>query len=181
MAIAGDGGTADIGLQALSGAAERGHRFLYVCYDNEGYMNTGGQRSGTTPFDADTSTTPSGKGASAPWLDLTKKKDMALIMAAHGIPYVATASVAYPQDFLGKVKKAASVQGPSYIHVVTPCNYRWGFAEDLSVRVSKAAVQTRVAPLFEVEDGQRYRLSFADRPKRPVAEYLKLQIRGSVI
>jgi pyruvate ferredoxin oxidoreductase beta subunit len=175
MAIAGDGGTADIGLQALSGAAERGHRFLYVCYDNEGYMNTGGQRSGTTPFDANTSTTPAGKGDAG--LDLTRKKNMALIMAAHGIPYVATASVAYPQDFLRKVKKAAAIDGPSYIHVVTPCNYRWGFAEDQSVKVSKVAVQTRVAPLFEVEDGQKYSLSFKDRPRRLVAEYLKLQSR----
>jgi len=177
MAIAGDGGTADIGLQALSGAAERGHRFLYVCYDNEGYMNTGGQRSGTTPFDANTSTTPADRSEGIAWIDLTKKKDMPLIMAAHGIPYVATASVAYPQDFLRKVKAAAAVDGPSYLHVVTPCNYRWGFDEGLSVKVSKAAVQTHVAPLFEVERGHKYTLNLKDQPKRPVADYLKLQSR----
>lgn len=177
MAIAGDGGTADIGLQALSGAVERGHRFLYVCYDNEAYMNTGGQRSGTTPFGAHTSTTPADRTEGGPWLHLTRRKDMPLIMAAHGMPYVATASVAYPQDLLRKVKAAASIDGPSYLHVVTPCSYRWGFAEDLSVKIAKAAVQTRVAPLFEVVDGVRYRLHFRDRPGRPVSDYLKMQSR----
>jgi pyruvate ferredoxin oxidoreductase beta subunit len=174
MAIAGDGGTADIGLQALSGAAERGHRFLYVCYDNEGYMNTGGQRSGTTPFDANTSTTPADQAEGIAWIDLTKKKDMPLIMAAHGIPYVATASVAYPQDFLRKVTAAAAVDGqaPSRRYPATTDGVRRR-PVDQGV---EAAVQTHVA-LFEIENGHKYTLQLKDQLQRPVADYLKLQSR----
>jgi len=177
LVIAGDGGTADIGLQALSGAAERGHRFIYVCYDNEGYMNTGGQRSGTTSHEATTATTPVATAGGPQGRGAGRKKDMPLIMAAHGIPYVATASVAYPRDFLRKVKKAASLDGPSYLHVLTPCNYHWGFAEGLSIRVAKMAVQTRVAPLVEWEDGRLTNISFQDHDGRPVAEYVKMQSR----
>ncbi len=177
VVVAGDGGTADIGLQALSGAAERGHRFLYVCYDNEGYMNTGGQRSGTTSFEAHTSTTPAVQAEGRHWSGAGQKKDMAMIMAAHGIPYVATASVAYPRDFVRKVRKAAALEGPTYMHVLTPCNYHWGFAEGLSVRVAKAAVQTRIAPLLEWECGRLVTVSFEDQDHRPVEEYLKMQSR----
>jgi pyruvate ferredoxin oxidoreductase beta subunit len=176
MVLAGDGGTADIGFQALSGAVERGHKFVYICYDNEGYMNTGGQRSGTTPYGSSTSTTPAnmsvGKQSS-----LKYRKDMFMIMAAHRIPYAATASVAYSQDLLRKIEKAAQIDGPSYIHVVTPCNYRWGFPEDQSLNLAKVAVETHIAPLVEVEDGRKYTLQMRKRPKRPVEDYLKTQKR----
>jgi len=177
LGFAGDGGTADIGLQSLSGAVERRHRFVYICYDNEGYMNTGGQRSGTTPFGAGTATTPVGAAQRGEPRGGEGRKDMVLIMAAHGIPYAATASLAYPQDFLQKVQKAAQVDGPAYIHVLTPCNYRWGFAESLSVKVARLAVQTRVAPLLEIEDGRKYKLGLKNLSKRPVREYLEAQGR----
>jgi pyruvate ferredoxin oxidoreductase beta subunit len=177
VVMGGDGGTVDIGLQALSGALERGHRFIYVCYDNEAYMNTGGQRSGTTPYGARTATTPIGKGKEGQGGETISKKNIVRIIAAHGIPYVATASIAYPQDLLKKVHKAKDIDGPSYIHVLTPCNFRWGFREDLSFRVAKAAVDTRVSPLLEIENGRRVVLGRKDRPARPVEEYLNLQGR----
>ena len=120
VAWAGDGGTADIGIQSLSGASERGDDFLFMCYDNEGYMNTGVQRSGTTPQGAITANTPF-KGK------LQQKKDVAAIMAAHGIDYVATASAAYPLDLYDKIKKAISLKGVKYIHIHTPCPPGWGF------------------------------------------------------
>ncbi|HCC78509.1 MAG: hypothetical protein A2X25_09330 [Chloroflexi bacterium GWB2_49_20] len=176
MVLAGDGGTADIGFQALSGAVERGHKFLYICYDNEGYMNTGGQRSGTTPYGSSTSTTPTnmsvGKHSS-----VKNRKNMVLIMAAHHIPFAATASIAYPQDMLRKIEKAVQIEGPSYIHVLAPCNYRWGFPEDQSINLAKLAVETRIAPLVEVEHGRKYTLQMSNRLKRPVQEYLSTQKR----
>lgn len=181
LAMAGDGGTADIGLQALSGASERGHKFLYVCYDNEGYMNTGGQRSGTTPFGAKTSTTTMGESRRGAEIKFRTKKDMVSIMAAHSIPYVATASIAYPQDLLKKIEKANRVDGPAYLHILTPCNYKWGFSEDLSIEVSKKAVETRVAPLLEIEHGRKYTLGMSSKPSIPVVEYLKLQSRFNVL
>lgn len=177
LVLAGDGGTADIGLQALSGAMERGHQFLYICYDNEGYMNTGGQRSGTTPFGARTATTPVGQNSSGVSRPNRTRKDLVQIAAAHGIPYVATASLAFPQDLLRKIEKGAQASGPAYIHVLTPCNYRWGFPEDQSIEVARLAVLTHVFPLMEIEDGLHYKIAMQSRPKLDVREYLSLQSR----
>ncbi len=175
--FAGDGGTADIGLQALSGAMERGHRFVYVCYDNEGYMNTGGQRSGTTPEKARTSTTPAGTLRDGEPRAFKRRKDMVRIMAAHGIPYAASVSVAHQIDLMRKLQRAIATDGPSYIHVLTPCSYRWGFAEDRSLAIARLAVETRFTPLYEVEDGSRITLQYRTRPARPVIEYLSAQGR----
>jgi pyruvate ferredoxin oxidoreductase beta subunit len=173
VAMAGDGGTSDIGIQALSGALERWHDFLYICYDNEAYMNTGIQRSSSTPFGASTTTSPAGKkgmGQSV-W-----KKNMPAIAAAHGIPYVATACPSYPFDLMDKVKKGAEVSGPAYVHILSPCPTGWRLAPDLSIRIGRLAVESGVFPLYEVENG-KYKLSF-DFPKlRPVRDYLKLQGR----
>ncbi len=173
IAIAGDGGTADIGLQALSGAIERGHNFLYICTDNEAYMNTGIQRSGTTPYGAWTTTTPVGvvkKGKDRP------KKDVPAIVAAHGAPYVATASVGYPMDYIEKVKKAMAIEGPTYVHVHCPCPPGWQFDSDKTIEVARLAVLSCAWILYEVENGIS-RVTFKPPKRRPVAEYLKLQGR----
>ncbi|MGC8816256.1 MAG: pyruvate synthase subunit PorB [Candidatus Hadarchaeum sp.] len=173
VAIAGDGGTADIGIQALSGAVERGEDILYLCYDNEAYMNTGIQRSGATPFGAWTTTTPVGKvkrGEDLP------KKDMPAIMIAHGAPYVATASVAYPLDFQKKVKKAASIKGPTYVHVHAPCVPGWRIDSSKSIEVARLAVLTGAWILYEFEAG-KINVTFKPAKRRPVAEYLKAQGR----
>lgn len=173
----GDGGTVDIGIQALSGAVDRGHKFLYICYDNEGYMNTGSQRSGATPYKARTSTTPVGEiRAGEPRL-LSKRKDMVKIMADHGIPYTASASIAYPVDFMNKVEKALAVDGPSYIHLQSPCLVGWGIGEDAGVEVSRLAVQTLMNPLFEVIDGKEYNITVDVKNPKPIEEYLKTQGR----
>jgi pyruvate ferredoxin oxidoreductase beta subunit len=176
---AGDGGTSDIGLQSLSGACERGDNFLYICYDNEGYMNTGVQRSGTTPLGALTANTPI-KGK------LQQKKDVPTIMAAHGIEYVATCSAAYPLDLYDKLKKALSYQGVKYIHIHTPCPPGWGFEPRYSVKVGKLAVETGLFELYEVEHSH-VRLTGASRKlmeKRkllPVIDYIKAQGRFSIL
>lgn len=173
VAIAGDGGTADIGLQALSGAVERGDNILYLCYDNEAYMNTGVQRSGSTPFKTWTTTTPIGKlsrGEDRP------KKDIPAIIIAHGAPYVATASVAYPLDFNRKLKKAAAIKGPTYVHVHAPCTPGWRIADDMTIEVARLAVLTGSWALYEVENG-KLNVTFKPPKRRPVAEYLKLQGR----
>ena len=173
VAMAGDGGTSDIGLQALSGALERGHNFLYICFDNEAYMNTGIQRSSATPFGASTTTSPAGKMSIG---QFTWKKNMPAIAAAHNIPYVATASPSYPFDLMEKVKKAAGVNGPAYVHVLSVCPTGWRCATDTVIKQARLAVETGVFPLYEVENGQ-YKLSL-DLPKlRPVKDYLKLQGR----
>jgi pyruvate ferredoxin oxidoreductase beta subunit len=173
VAMAGDGGTSDIGLQALSGAFERGHDFLYLCFDNEAYMNTGIQRSSSTPYGASTTTAPAGKFSIG---QVTKKKDMVAIAAAHGIPYVATACPSYHLDLMKKVRKAVEVEGPAYIHIFSPCPTGWRYDSNLTVELGQLAVQTGIFPLYEVENG-RYRLN-ADPPNlKPVAEYLKLQGR----
>jgi len=172
---AGDGGTSDIGIQALSGAAERGDDFLFMCYDNEGYMNTGVQRSGTTPQWAVTTNTPF-KGKQQ------RKKDVPAIMAAHGIDYVATASAAYPLDLYDKIKKAVTLQGTKYIHIHTPCPPGWGFEPRYSVKIGKLAVETGYFDLYEVERGE-FRLTGASEKLVekgqlvPVGEYLKTQSR----
>ena len=173
VAMGGDGGTADIGLQALSGALERGHNFLYVCTDNEAYMNTGIQRSSATPFGAATTTSPVGKVQMG---QITWKKNMPAIAAAHNIPYVATACPSYPIDLVQKVKKAADIEGPAYVHILSVCPTGWRSAPELSIRLGRLAVETGIFPLYEVERGQ-YRLSI-DFPKlKPVKEYVKLQGR----
>jgi len=173
VAMAGDGGTSDIGVQALSGALERGHNFLYICFDNEAYMNTGIQRSSATPYGASTTTSPAGKVSIG---QVTWKKNMPAIAIAHDIPYVATASPSYPFDLFDKVKKGVDTAGPAYIHILSVCPVGWRCPPDLSVRIGRLAVETGIFPLYEVENGQ-YRLSF-DFPKlRPVTDYMKLQGR----
>jgi len=173
VAMAGDGGTSDIGLQALSGAIERGHNFLYLCWDNEAYMNTGIQRSSATPYGASTTTAPAGKISIG---QKTQKKNMVEICAAHGIPYTAAACPSYPFDLMNKVKKGAEVEGPAYIHILSPCPTGWRFPSNLTIEIGRLAVETGVFPLYEVDKG-RYKLN-VDRPKlRPVEEYLKPQGR----
>lgn len=177
FAYCGDGGTVDIGLQALSGAVERGHRFLYICYDNEGYMNTGTQRSGSTPHGARTTTTPVGAVTKGEPGALSRRKDMVGIMAAHGIPYAATASVAYPLDYMRKVEKAMEIDGPTYIHLHAPCLVGWGVAENLGVTMARLAVETCFFPLYEVSAGRQFRLTKQVKKKKPVEEYLTPQGR----
>jgi len=173
VAMAGDGGTSDIGLQALSGALERGHNFLYICFDNEAYMNTGIQRSSATPYGAATTTSPAGKVSIG---QVTWKKNMPAIAAAHNIPYVATACPSYPFDLLAKVEKGASTPGPAYVHILSVCPTGWRCPTDLTIRIGRLAVETGIFPLYEVEDG-KYKLNF-DFPKlKPVTDYMKLQGR----
>jgi pyruvate ferredoxin oxidoreductase beta subunit len=173
VAMGGDGATSDIGLQALSGALERGHDFTYVCWDNEAYMNTGIQRSSSTPYGAMTTTSPPGKKSIG---QSTWKKNMMAIAVAHGIPYVATASPSYPFDLYFKVKRAIETPGPAYIHVLCVCPTGWRSATDLSVRLGRLAVETAVFPLYEVVEG-RHQLSFEVPKIRPVRDYLKVQGR----
>jgi pyruvate ferredoxin oxidoreductase beta subunit len=173
VAIAGDGGTSDIGLQALSGALERGHDFTYICFDNEAYMNTGIQRSSATPFGAVTTTSPAGKKSFG---QFSWKKNMPEIAAAHNIPYVATACHSYPFDLMAKVKKAVDTKGPAYLHVLSVCPTGWRSATDTVIRQGRLAVETGMFPLYEVENGQ-YKMSI-DLPKlKPVKDYLKIQGR----
>ena len=173
-AWAGDGGTSDIGIQALSGACERGEDFIFFCYDNEAYMNTGVQRSGTTPQGAITTTTPfSGKRQ--------QKKDVPSIIAAHGIGYVATASASYPLDLFDKIKKAKTMSGPRYIHIHIPCPAGWGFEPRYSVKLGRMAVESGLFDLYEIENG-KWRLTGASRKliggkRRPVKDYLETQSR----
>ncbi len=173
VAMGGDGSTADIGLQSLSGALERGHDFLYVCYDNEAYMNTGIQRSSETPFGASTTTAPAGKKSMG---QHTWKKNMAAIAAAHNIPYVATSCSSYPFDIMTKVQKAVKIKGPSYIHILSVCPTGWRCPSSQTIRVGRLAVETGIFPVYEIENGQ-YKLNI-DLPKlRPVEDYLKVQGR----
>ena len=173
LAMGGDGGTADIGLQALSGALERGHDFIYVCTDNEAYMNTGIQRSSSTPFGASTTTSPAGKVQMG---QITWKKNMPAIAAAHNIPYVATACPSYPIDLIQKVKKAADIEGAAYVHILSVCPTGWRSAPELSIKLGRLAVEAGIFPLYEVENG-KYHLSI-DFPKlKPIKEYIKLQGR----
>lgn len=173
VATAGDGGTSDIGIQALSGAMERGHNFVYICWDNEAYMNTGIQRSSATPYGASTTTSPSGKKSIG---QITWKKNMPLIAAAHNIPYVATATPSYPFDLMDKVAKAAAIEGPAYVHIFCVCPTGWRSPTDMSVELGRLAVQTGVFPLYEVENG-KYRLNVNIAKRKPVQDYLKLQGR----
>ena len=168
IAQGGDGSTSDIGFQCLSGMFERGHNVLYVCYDNEAYMNTGVQRSGSTPLGTRTTTTPGGKKR--------LKKNIPLLAADHGIPYVATATVDDYRDLQRKVKTALSIEGPKYLHILAPCPLGWGHAGDLTVQICRLAKQTCIFPVFEIREGKI--ISVHKVPvKKPVEEYLKLQGR----
>jgi pyruvate ferredoxin oxidoreductase beta subunit len=173
LGFAGDGGTVDIGLQALSGAMERGEKFIWICYDNEAYMNTGTQRSGSTPYGAITSTTPGGKKGM--WED-RPKKDMLGIVMAHGIPYAATACISYPRDYMEKIQKATRAQGPAYIQVLAPCPPGWGYETDQTVEVGRLAVQTGFWTLAEYEEGE-FRITHRQSKLKPVGEYLGKQGR----
>jgi pyruvate ferredoxin oxidoreductase beta subunit len=173
LAVGGDGATSDIGLGWISGAFERGHDFTYICLDNEAYMNTGVQRSSCTPYGAMTTTSPPGKKSIG---QVTWKKNVPAIAVAHNIPYVATASPAYFLDLMNKVKKAALVKGPAYIHIYSPCPTGWGSAPERSIEFAKLVVETRVFPLYEVIEG-RYIMSRKITKPKPVQEYLKGQRR----
>jgi len=173
IAFAGDGGTYDIGLQALSGMLERGHKVLYVLYDNEGYMNTGNQRSGATPPGSDTTTAPVGKKLPG---KIQLKKNIVEIVAAHENVYAATAVLSEPLDFFAKVEKALNFDGPSFLAVFSPCVRFWRVNEDQTVEISKLAVETKYWPLYEVERGV-YRVTRKPRQFRPVEEFVKAQGR----
>ncbi len=168
LCLAGDGGTYDIGLQALSSAAERNEDILYVCFDNEGYMNTGGQKSSSTPMNAITGSTPAGK--------TTRKKNLVEILAAHRIPMIATTSPSDLNDLAAKVEKAKGIRGTKVIIVLIPCLPGWGVADNAAVKTARLAVDTGVFPLFEVEDGINYTMSKSTKSK-PVEDYLKVQKR----
>ncbi|NLH47869.1 MAG: pyruvate synthase subunit beta [Myxococcales bacterium] len=170
MAFAGDGGTFDIGLQALSGAAERNEDVIYFCYDNEAYMNTGVQRSGATPDKAWTTTTPANSPKQGP------KKDMVQILAGHKAPYVATANVAFPEDLIAKVKKAKEIRGTKFIHILSPCPPGWKTSSEQTIEIARLATYTKVFPVYEVFHGEEYRINIEPRDI-PVFEYLKLQGR----
>ncbi len=175
IVFAGDGGTYDIGLQSLSGAAERGHDFLYVCYNNEAYMNTGIQRSSATPEGASTTTSPEGKKIHG---KIQFSKDLTEIMAAHNIPYVAQASVGYPEDLISKVEKALEITGPKFINVLMPCQLGWGFDKSLTPEMGRLAVKTNFWPLYEVKNG-KYKINYKSNSRPPIKEWLKNQKRFS--
>ena len=173
IAFGGDGGTYDIGLQSLSGVLERGHNMLYVCYNNEAYMNTGIQRSSATPFAADTKTAPVGK------VEQGKKqftKNLTEIVIAHNVPYAAQASLSHWKDLTRKVEKALSTPGPTFINILTPCPPGWRFSAEMGVDMARLAVETCFWPLYEYEDGQR-KLSYRSKEKKPLSEWTKHQGR----
>jgi pyruvate ferredoxin oxidoreductase beta subunit len=175
VGLAGDGGTVDIGLQALSGAIDRGDRIIYICYDNEAYMNTGIQKSGLTPYGTSTTTTPAGNnkpGSTRP------KKNIFEIVAVHDIPYAATASVGYPEDFLGKLEKAKNTAGPSFIHVLAPCPTGWGISTEQSITIAKEAVDCGLWYLAEYEQGEFF-LNRNPESFSPARDYLAKQGRFS--
>ncbi|MCX7785578.1 MAG: thiamine pyrophosphate-dependent enzyme [candidate division WOR-3 bacterium] len=173
IAFGGDGGTYDIGFQALSGAVERNHRFLYVCLDNQAYMNTGIQRSSATPLGAHTTTSPVGKVQPG---KLRWRKDIVEIMIAHDIPYAAQATVWNWNDLANKVRKALSIQGSSFINVLVPCPLGWGYPSAKTIEMAKLAVETCFWPLYEWEGGS-YKINYIPKEKRPVEEWLKGQDR----
>jgi len=173
VAFGGDGGTYDIGLQSLSGALERGHDFLYVCYDNNAYMNTGIQRSSATPYGASTTTAPAGKVHQG---KEEFRKDFAKVMVAHNIPYVAQASVGNLIDLTAKAEKAFSIKGPKVLLVLQPCTLGWRYPMDKTIEIAKLAVETKFWPLYEVENG-KYKLTYKPSKDVPVIEYIKTQGR----
>lgn len=173
LAFAGDGGTFDIGLQSLSGAAERNEDIIYICYDNEAYMNTGIQRSSATPLGAATSTSPVGEKIPGKQVF---RKDLTAIMIAHRIPYTAQASVHNPRDFMGKVQKALAIDGPAFINVLGTCHRGWRFKMEDAIEMAKLAVETCYWPLYEVENGT-WKLTYKPKNKLPLDEWTKRQGR----
>ncbi len=173
IAYGGDGGTYDIGLQALSGAVERGHQFLYVCYDNGAYMNTGIQRSSATPLGAHTTTSPAGKVIPG---KQQSRKDLTAIMAAHNIPYVAQAAPSQWRDLMKKTRKAVNCGGAAFMNVLSSCNRGWRHATDETIEITQLAVDTCYWPLYEVENGE-WKLTYKPKEKPPVEEWLKRQGR----
>ncbi len=174
VAFGGDGGTYDIGLQSLSGVLERGHKLVYVCYNNEAYMNTGIQRSGATPCGAATTTTPPGK--MAPMGKIHRRKDLSAIVAAHNIPYVAQATPSYWNDLIKKATKAFEADGPAFLNVLTPCPRGWRHEPEDTVEMGRLSVQTCVWPLYEIENGN-LKITQKPREKKPLVEWLKSQGR----
>lgn len=173
IAFGGDGGTYDIGFQSLSGAMERWHDMLYICYDNGAYMNTGIQRSSATPFGADTTTCPAGSAIPG---KLQQRKDLTKIMAAHGIPYVAQASPSHWSDLMKKVRKALEIKGPKFMNIIAPCNRGWRSRTDDAILLSRLAVETCYWPLYEIENGVT-RITVKPKEKKPLVDFLKPQGR----
>ncbi len=175
VAFGGDGGTYDIGLQSLSGAAERGHKMLYVCYNNQAYMNTGIQRSSATPRGASTTTSPAGKVIPG---KIQFPKDITSIMVAHNIPYAAQTIPGRWNDIVNKVEKAINTDGFSFINVLSPCRLGWPHKPELAMEITRLAVETCFWPLYEVVEG-KYRLTYKPKEKKPIIEWLKMQARFS--
>ncbi len=173
VAFGGDGGTYDIGLQSLSGAMERGHDMVYICYDNGAYMNTGIQRSSATPLGAETSTSPVGKRIPG---KPGHRKNLTNIMAAHDIPYVAQTTPAHWRDLMTKVKKALAVEGPAFLNILSSCPLGWRIPDDSSISILRLAVDTCFWPLFEVENGS-YQMNYEPKEKKPLSDWLKPQGR----
>jgi pyruvate ferredoxin oxidoreductase beta subunit len=174
VAFGGDGGTYDIGLQSLSGALERGHNFVYVCYDNGAYMNTGIQRSGATPTGASTTTAPAGKASSGkPQI----RKDLTAIVAAHRIPYVAQCSISNWNDLVTKSQKAFATEGPAFLNVLALCHRGWRYPQENGVAIAKIAVDTCFWPLYEIENGKKYKINYKPKEKKPITDWLKSQGR----
>lgn len=173
VAFAGDGGTYDIGLQSLSGMLERGHKVVFVLYDNGAYMNTGNQRSSGTPYGANTSTTPVGSVLKG---NMLYRKDIVKVAAAHNIPYVAQAAVHNWQDLFEKAKKAFAANGPAFLNVFSPCQLNWGMKTDMAIEISRLAVNTNFWPLYEIENGS-WRLNYKPQSPLPLSEFLKHQKR----
>lgn len=175
IAFGGDGGTYDIGIQSLSGALERGHNFVYVCYDNEAYMNTGIQRSSATPRGAWTTTSPAGKVIPG---KTQYRKDLTAVVAAHHIPYVAQASIWRWNDLLEKARKAFYTDGPAFINVLSPCHRGWRYNMEDTIKIAKLATQTNFWPLYEVENGN-WKLNYKPKERRPIREWMEMQGRFS--
>jgi pyruvate/2-oxoacid:ferredoxin oxidoreductase beta subunit len=172
--LIGDGGTVDIGFQGLSAAAERNENIFWFTYDNEAYMNTGGQRSGATPAHAQTSTTPIAKLSQG---KVEEKKNVPLILALHNVPYVATASVAYPEDLTAKILYGKGIRGFRYLHVHAPCPTGWNYDPKDTIKIARLSVESGLWPLYEITEGRRLRLTYKPKELKPVAEALKLQGR----
>ncbi|MBN1755031.1 pyruvate ferredoxin oxidoreductase, partial [bacterium] len=173
IAFGGDGGTYDIGIQSLSGAMERGHKMLYVCYDNEAYMNTGIQRSGATPYGAHTSTSPAGKKIAG---KQQNRKDLTAIIAAHEVAFAAQASPHNYRDLMTKVQRALAKDGPSFINVLMPCPVGWRFPDDEGIDIARHAVETCFWPLYEIDEGV-WKLNYKPKEKQPIVSWLKRQGR----
>jgi pyruvate/2-oxoacid:ferredoxin oxidoreductase beta subunit len=174
VAWAGDGGTFDIGIQALSGVAERNDDILYVCYDNEAYMNTGIQRSSATPYGAWTTTTPVKHFKERP------KKDIDAIMAAHRIPYIATASIGYPEDLFRKAKKAKEIKGTKFLHIYAPCPTGWKSRPEDTIKLARMVVQNATFPIYEIEWGEKYTLNIKLKEKKPINDNLKIRADSGI-